>query len=396
MPLSRTTLLAGFSCTAVHALIHLPLTKRPIEELPIVKEARDLLLRKDLDFESQPSKITIHDYQNAQYYGAVKIGTPPQSFKVIYDTGSSNLWVPNTKCPQASNKDMYDSSKSSTYVQNGTVFHIQYGSGPVSGFLSYDSVMIGDDIELKIDKYEFAEITDASGLGFGYSYAGAFDGILGLGWDSIAVDGIPTVVTTLINQKKIAEPVFTFFLGTSNGADGELMIGGLDPSKFVAGSMVYVPLISETYWEVQLDGVKVSGQQVTGASKSIVDSGTSAIAAPSAAVKVIADKIGAWDVLGKYIVSCSAADKETFHFTLKGQDFEIPGKDVVVPAAVGECLLLILPMDIPAPAGPLWILGDIFMRTYYVAFDYGRKAVGIAKAKTGAAQEVERNESILV
>jgi len=381
MPLTRASMLAALSSSAVHALVHLPLKKVPTEELPIVKEARDHVMNKDSISESTPSKIIIHDYQNAQYYGDVKVGTPPQSFDVIYDTGSSNLWIPSKSMTEHfSKKHTYDSAASSTYIANGTKFNIQYGSGPVSGFLSSDAVMVGDDTALKIDKYEFAEITDASGLGFAYSI-GKFDGILGLAWDSIAVDGIPTVMTTLIKQNTVAEPVFSFFLGTSDGADGELILGGLDPTKFDAGSMHYVPLISETYWEVQLEGITVSGEKVSGASKAIVDSGTSAIAGPTEAVKAVASKIGAWDVLGKFIVSCSSADKDTFSFGLAGKEFAVPGKDMVVPAALGECLLMILPLDVPAPNGPLWILGDIFMRNYYVAFDFGKKAVGIAPAK---------------
>ena len=50
--------------------------------------------------------------------------------------------------------------------KNGTKFHIQYGSGPVDGFLSYESVALGDSKSLTLDKYEFAEITDVGFRGF--------------------------------------------------------------------------------------------------------------------------------------------------------------------------------------------------------------------------------------
>merc|ERR1712137_497673 len=87
-----------------------------------------------LKYES-PQPIVIHNYQNAQYYGPITVGSPGESIQVVYDTGSSNLWVPNKDCCSfLTRHHMYHHDKSNSYVANGTKFSIRYGSGPVFGF----------------------------------------------------------------------------------------------------------------------------------------------------------------------------------------------------------------------------------------------------------------------
>lgn len=320
--------------------------------------------------------VVIDDFSNAQYYGEIEVGTPGQKELVIFDTGSANLWVPNTK-PWLSSHNVYDHSKSTSYNANGTTFAIQYGSGPVSGVFSSDTVTIGD---LKLNDYTFAEVDKTSGLGLGYRL-GKFDGILGLGWDAISVGHVITPMNALVASGQLAQPVFAFYLG--NNAPGELLFGGVD-QKHYTGDFSFVPLTSETYWQVKLDGVKLGDLVLSDTDKAIVDSGTSLLAGPSTDIQQIATKLGAKSVLGKeWIVDCSANIPD-LTFTLGGQTYTLSKADLILQASGSQCVLGLMGVDVPAPHGPLWILGDVFMRKYYVQFDWGQQRLGFATAASKA------------
>ena len=341
-------------------------------------EAKSRNLRGDIVKESE--NTIIKDYGNAQYFGVMEIGTPPQSFQVIFDTGSSNLWVPKVGCthcglPFISHKSKYDDSKSSTYEADGKKFEIMYGSGSVEGFFSKDAVTIGEDIVL--DAVEFAEVSDAGGLGMAYSI-GKFDGILGMGFTSISVGGVPTIFEEAIKQNKVDQPIFAFYMG--DNADGELTFGGYDSSKF-EGDLEYVKLESATYWEIVLDSVSAGSYTMDGKITGIVDSGTSLITGPRAEITELAQAVGeSANIVGEYTIDCAKVpDLPDVVFTIGGTEYSIPGDKTIIKAQ-NICLFAFMALDIPAP-GPQWILGDVFMREYYTVFNYHDQTIGFAKAK---------------
>ncbi|KAE8728691.1 Aspartic proteinase A2 [Hibiscus syriacus] len=233
--------------------------------------------------------IALKNYMDAQYYGEIAIGTPPQKFTVIFDTGSSNLWVSSAKCHFSAAcylHSKYKASESKTYKKNGKSAAIQYGTGAVSGFFSYDDVQVGD---LVVEDQEFIEATKEPGITF---FVARFDGILGLGFKEIPVGNAVPVWYNVIKQGLIKDPVFSFWLNSNveEEVGGEIVFGGVDPNHY-RGKHTYVPF---NMGDV-LIGEKPTGY-CAGGCAAIADSGTSLIAGPMTVIAMINREIGATGV----------------------------------------------------------------------------------------------------
>ncbi|KAI1377979.1 Asp-domain-containing protein [Hypoxylon crocopeplum] len=393
--LLTAAVLLGSAQAGVHKmkLKKIPLAEQ-LENIPIDTQMRGLGQKymgarpeshSQAVFKGSPVQMTgdhplpISNFMNAQYFSEISIGSPPQDFKVILDTGSSNLWVPSSSCGSIACylHSKYDSSASSSYKKNGTEFEIRYGSGSLSGFVSQDTLTIGD---MTVKNQDFAEATSEPGLAFAF---GRFDGILGMGFDRLSVNGIVPPFYQMVNQKLIDDAVFAFYLSGENGGDdSEVVFGGVDKDHYT-GKITEIPLRRKAYWEVDFDSISFGDETAelenTGV---ILDTGTSLIALPTDLAELLNKEIGAKKSYnGQYTVDCSVRDSlPDISFKLSGYDFPIGPYDYILEVQ-GSCISTFMGMDFPAPVGPLAILGDAFLRRWYSIYDLGKGTVGLAKAK---------------
>ncbi|KPP62901.1 pepsinogen 2-like [Scleropages formosus] len=294
------------------------------------------------------------------YYGVISIGTPPQSFKVIFDTGSSNLWVPSVYCSSQAcqNHQKFDPRQSSTFKWAGKSLSIQYGTGSMTGSLAYDTVRV-------------ASIVDTNQM-FGLSQTEApfmahmvADGILGLAFASISSSGATPVFDNMIAEGLLSQDLFSVYL-TSNSQSGSMLtLGGID-SSYYTGQIAWIPLVT------------INGNVIAcnGGCQAIVDTGTSLLVGPAADINNMNQWVGATVNNGDAVVNCNNIQSmPDISFNINGYSFTIPASTYVRQSTYYGCRTGFSGSD-----SNLWILGDVFIREYYSIFDRSNRMVGLAKS----------------
>lgn len=364
---------------AVFVVAVLVATVATAAKVPLVRRGdRNRLIQQLIDYQAVgPTAYKLggnpwdrlRDYDQELYVGQVSIGTPDQSFDVVFDTGSSNLWVPSSKCTTAPcpQKNRFDDAKSSTYKANGEAFSIQYGTGSCSGYLSQDTVSVGD---IDVPAAVFGEATTVASFFGGVP----MDGILGLAYVSIAVDSVTPIFDLMWKDKLIAKNQFSFYLDSADDTNSFVYFGGYD-ADYTDGNFQWVDVYEQMYYMTNFANMYINGNNlwtcVLMDCTAIIDTGTSLLLGPQSSITAITGYINV------------APDCSNIH-SLPNLDVKFSDTvtlsltpDLYVLKNGTTCALGIAAADIDG----MWIFGDTFIRQFYTVFDRDQNRVGFGKLK---------------
>uniref|UniRef100_A0A8B9XYE2 Peptidase A1 domain-containing protein n=1 Tax=Bos mutus grunniens TaxID=30521 RepID=A0A8B9XYE2_BOSMU len=305
------------------------------------------------------SNLTIHPLRNIMdmlYVGNITIGTPPQEFQVVFDTGSSDLWVPPVFCQSlaCATKVMFIHLWSSTFQHTQKVFNIKYHTGRMKGLLVYDTVRIGDLVStdqpfsLSMAEYGLEHIP--------------FDGILGLNYPNMSFSGAIPIFDNLKNEGAISEPVFAFYLSKDKREGNVVMFGWVDHHYYKAElncdlDALFLPLFLSI-------SMKRKVIACSGGCEAFVDTGTALIKGPRRLVNNIQKLIGATSRGSKHYISCSAV---------------ISSRAYILKDSRSHCYTTFKENTVRT-SREIWILGDVFLRLYFSVFDRRNDRIGLARA----------------
>jgi hypothetical protein len=326
-------------------------------------------------------------YEAAGLYTSVSVGTPPQTFKVMVDTGSSMFWIRSKECTGAScaNWKKYNAADSSTFANLNIPGKVSFSDGSsVSCTVGTDNVQIGN-IPIPNQKICLAHTV----LNFKESY----DGIIGLPPPQLVnpVQLLPNKVANIHEgltplKLNLVSFVYNKKQGLSDDTDGsEIIIGSLDVKKYV-GLIPWIGLTSDrTHWQILLEDLSYDGASLTKKFPVIVDTGATLSSIPKIAFDAIKNACGATLVKNLYVTSCyNAQNIKPLVFSFGKIVIKLHYKQFVkrMMTQVGDsssdtCHLIFKPTD--ASYGKL---GSLFLSSFYTIFDYDKARIGLAKLVT--------------
>ncbi|KAK4349230.1 hypothetical protein RND71_031985 [Anisodus tanguticus] len=247
---------------------------------------KETLSRRHLQKSPSSARMPLHDdlLLNGYYTTRLWIGTPPQRFALIVDTGSTVTYVPCSTCEQCGNHQdpKFQPEMSSTYQpvkcnidcscdneREQCIYERQYAEmSSSSGKLGEDIVSFGNQSELAPQRAVFG----CENLETGDLYSQHADGIMGLGRGDLSI------VDQLV-EKHVISDSFSLCYGGMDFGGGAMVLGGIKPPPGMV--FTHSDPVRSPYYNIELKRIHVAGKALNlnpqifdGKHGTVLDSGT--------------------------------------------------------------------------------------------------------------------------
>ncbi|KAH9894850.1 aspartic proteinase from Irpex Lacteus [Cubamyces lactineus] len=322
----------------------------------------------------------------ASYVVTVNIGSPPNSYELIVDTGSSNTWIGAGRT--------YVQTVNATRTSNNMTIGYNDGSH-MSGAEFTDTVQLGSGAGLTIAGQSIGVASEAKGFD-------GFDGVFGLGRKGLTVgtlspdvtSTIPTVTENLFSQGRIASEMVSISFEPTNSValNGELTFGGVDSTKFI-GDINFAPITttspSSEYFGVDQAVRYGASHTLLANNPGIFDTGTSLVLIASDALQAYVELVGAEldPATGLYrITPAQYEGLQSMFFTINNVVYEFTANAQIWPRNLNQIMggsndfiyLMIGDLGRPSGSGLDIINGMMFLERFYTVYDTENHRVGIA------------------
>ncbi|XDA87644.1 hypothetical protein R6Z07M_017322 [Ovis aries] len=321
----------------------------------------------------------LRNYHDFMYIGTIAIGTPPQEFTVIFDTGSSDLWVPSIHChsPSCLTHNLFNPHKSTTFKLLDNRIDLIYASGSIEGVLGQDVIQIGNLLHFN------QTFTLSQKLSKDFFQNVPFDGVLGLGFPSLAIQGTTPLFDNLKNLGLIPHPLFAFYLSSRRENGSVLMFGGVDHS-YHTGKLNWVPVSRTHYWQITIGRISMNGEVIacTRGCQAIMDTGTTSLLGPRRHIAKIQTliRVRPFGSL-QHTVPCNITSTlPPLIFTIKGIDYPVPAQAYIYESSQGLCYSTFWNVKQLKNEAETWVLGNVFLKLYFSVYDREKYRIGLAPA----------------
>eukprot|EP00931_Biecheleriopsis_adriatica_P048077 TRINITY_DN27766_c0_g1_i1.p1 TRINITY_DN27766_c0_g1~~TRINITY_DN27766_c0_g1_i1.p1 ORF type:complete len:473 (-),score=106.50 TRINITY_DN27766_c0_g1_i1:87-1505(-) len=341
-----------------------------------------------------------------QYYGQVSVGTPAQTFTVIFDTGSGQLMIPSGKCESKACKThkVFADENSSTsmpigwadspleratdeYDRDTTV--VNFAMGDAVGQYTRDNVCLGAACSLA----DFVEMTEESDDPF----AGAeWDGVLGLA-QSLSGHQEFNIMSVLARgagsgaKGSLNKPVFAVYLGHDIKDDSEITFGDYHKER-MASPLNWVNVSEEGYWQFQFTDLTVDGKPTGLCEKygkrgcqGVLDTGSSLMMGPKKDLDQLLEMLN-FNQKKAQMECDQSARFPKLGFRIGNELMEMEADEYIDRARSPDdkegketCWAHLMPVG-DTGRGAIFVLGMPFLRAFYTVYDVEAKRIGIAKA----------------